>query len=124
MKLLFVYNATSGLLHGMMDAIHKIASPQTYPCSLCALTYGAVSMDRSWKAWLARLPVPAEFTYRAEFHARYPEMRDTLPAVYVDTGQGLRLLMSSVDILAQSDVNALMASLSMRIEKVEIGFEK
>lgn len=35
----------------MLDAAHKLISPATYSCSLCALTYGAVSMKRSWAAW-------------------------------------------------------------------------
>lgn len=40
--LIFVYNAKSGLISAFGDMVHKIVSPATYPCSLCALTYGAV----------------------------------------------------------------------------------
>lgn len=115
MTLLFVYNARSGLVHGMMDAIHKIASPQTYPCSLCAITYGAVSMNRSWKQFLATLPMATEFTYKAEFQARYPDFREALPAIFRIEQETPQIVMSAADIAAQADVNALIATLSSRL---------
>jgi hypothetical protein len=40
MKLLFVYNADSGLFNSIAEAAHKIVSPQTYRCDLCRITYG------------------------------------------------------------------------------------
>jgi hypothetical protein len=115
MTLLFVYNAKSGLLHGMMDAIHKIAAPHSYPCSLCALTYGAVSMSPAWKKFLATLPLPAEFTYKAEFRARYPRNKDALPAIFLVGTDTPELLVAATDIAAQADVNALMATLTGRL---------
>ena len=42
MRLVFVYNANAGLVAGMLDSVHKVVSPATYPCSLCAVTYFAV----------------------------------------------------------------------------------
>jgi len=45
-KLIFVYNADSGLLKGIKDLIHKNVSPDTYPCSLCAVTYDNFDMRR------------------------------------------------------------------------------
>ena len=41
MKLIFVYNAGSGKLNALFDMAHKIVSPTTYECSLCALTHDA-----------------------------------------------------------------------------------
>ncbi|WP_232221892.1 hypothetical protein [Methanococcoides burtonii] len=38
--LIFVYNADSGLINEMKDYVHKIVSPSTYECNLCAITYG------------------------------------------------------------------------------------
>ncbi len=43
-RLVIVYNAKAGLLAGAMDSIQKLAAPATYPCKLCALTYGLVRM--------------------------------------------------------------------------------
>lgn len=43
-RLFFVYNADGGRLAGLKDMSHKFFSPATYPCSLCAITYGATLM--------------------------------------------------------------------------------
>jgi len=51
-KLIFVYNADSGLLNAMKDWAHKIVSPETYPCSLCALTYDNLGMRRPWREFI------------------------------------------------------------------------
>jgi hypothetical protein len=83
---------------------------------LCALTYGAVSMKRQWKDFLARLPVITEFAYKAEFQQLYPAVGDDLPAIYRVENDVPQLLMSRADIGAQPDVNALMAALSARLD--------
>lgn len=80
-RLLFVYNADGGAASALMDAVHKIVSPQTYACSLCFITYGAVSMRREWNDYVSRLPFAAEFLHRDEFHAAYPGLQVDLPAI-------------------------------------------
>jgi len=39
MNLIFVYNANGGLVNSWLDTAHKIVSPSTYSCSLCAITF-------------------------------------------------------------------------------------
>ena len=51
--LLFVYNADSGKLNALKDAIHKVVKPSTYPCSLCTVTYGNLGMKRTWKTFIS-----------------------------------------------------------------------
>ncbi|MEB1809225.1 MAG: hypothetical protein LPK26_18365 [Bacillaceae bacterium] len=60
-ELIFVYHAKSGLWNGVLDSIHKWTSPETYPCHLCAITYGTVSMKRKWKEYIQSLPLPVMF---------------------------------------------------------------
>lgn len=81
--LLFVYNADAGLGRALLDLLHKIVSPATYPCSLCAITYGAVSMKAEWKAALAKLPLPSRFLHRDEYLAEGFDAAVVLPAVLV-----------------------------------------
>jgi hypothetical protein len=38
MELIFVYNADSGILNLLKDAVHKLLKAETYPCSPCAPT--------------------------------------------------------------------------------------
>ena len=52
MKLVIVYNANEGLLAGAMDSLHKLFAPASYPCKLCALTYGLLSMRGEWRRFL------------------------------------------------------------------------
>ena len=49
MKLLFVYNANSGKLSALLDGLHKMVSPSTYDCNLCAMTFGHFLEDPTWK---------------------------------------------------------------------------
>ena len=87
-RLLFVYNADGGVVNGLVDAVHKIVSPATYPCSLCAITYGKLAMEPQWRAWLKGLSVPAAFHHRDDFAAAYPDARVRLPAVLIERDGG------------------------------------
>lgn len=114
-RLLFVYNADSGLFTALKDAAHKLLSPETYPCSLCAITYGAVSMRGEWKAWLQRQPLPPEFLHRDEHRRRYPSETTALPAVFVVRDERPELLLGPQELDRVRDVGALTALLDMRL---------
>lgn len=60
-KLIFVYNAKSGFMHSVMDLVHKTASPKTYPCKLCMVTFSGATMNKLWKQYVANLGVPFFF---------------------------------------------------------------
>lgn len=69
--LLFVYNADSGLFNTLADIAHKIFSPKTYACNLCALTHSPIGMRSDWKTFLADLRQPLEFLHRDEFQHQF-----------------------------------------------------
>ena len=48
-KLIFIYNADSGLRNMIVDSAHKILSPDTYTCSLCDIAFGAFTENSVWK---------------------------------------------------------------------------
>ena len=66
-KLIFVYNADSGVFNLLGDMAHKMFSPKTYQCSLCALTHGNFGMRREFSDYLKTLPEPFEFLHADEF---------------------------------------------------------
>ena len=109
-RLLFVYNADGGTLAGLKDMFHKILSPATYPCSLCAVTYGATSMRPEWKEFIQTLPVPVDFLHRDEFERAYPAHRnERLPAAFAaDETGGLQAFITAAEMDA-ADLNGLMA---------------
>ena len=98
--LVFVYNADSGVFNTLTDAAHKIFSPRTYACNLCALTYGAFQMRGEWKEFLEGLGLPLEFLHADELAARYNLNDVPLPAVFTKGDEGLSVLLSADNINA------------------------
>lgn len=96
--LVFVYNADSGVFNALADAAHKILSPRTYACNLCALTHTAVRMRGEWREFLEGLGRPLEFLHADELAARYGLKGVALPAVFTKEGGGLRVLAGAEEI--------------------------
>lgn len=71
MKLIFVYNADSGLFSSIFDLGHKIINPETYQCNLCSLTYGNFTENKKWKNFRKNLDVEMQFMHRDEFEKEY-----------------------------------------------------
>lgn len=71
MKLIFVYNATSGALQALLDTVHKMASPDTYPCELCELTHGVFKEKEEWSRFYQSLEIPTLFLHKDEFLKQY-----------------------------------------------------
>ena len=70
-KLLFIYNANSGLGNTLLDGAHKILSPSTYECKLCDITYGAFTERKIWKAFRKGSSIEMEFLHKDEFLKQY-----------------------------------------------------
>jgi len=90
--LVFVYNADSGVFNTLADAAHKIFSPRTYACNLCALTHTAVRMRGEWREFLEGLGRPLEFLHADELASRYDLKGVPLPAVFVKDAGRLKVL--------------------------------
>lgn len=115
-RLLFVYNADGGLLPSLKDMFHKLLSPATYPCSLCAVTYGATSMRPEWKDFVRSLPVPVTFLHRDEFERDYPEVRSPrLPAAFAVAESGELSPFIQAEEMDATDLNGLMALVRARL---------
>lgn len=96
--LIFVYNADSGLFNALVDAAHKIFSPQTYRCHLCALTHAALGERRAWREFVSALGRPVEFLHADELRELYGETGARLPALFRLAGEHLELLISATEI--------------------------
>lgn len=80
--LLFVYNADSGIFNTLTDIAHKIFSPDTYECNLCAITHSHFSMRKEWGDYLKTLNANLEFLHRDELIKQYGEQNASLPAIF------------------------------------------
>ena len=101
---MFVYNAETGLFNKLTDFAHKVVSPGTYACSLCALTYGKFTVHREWSAYMQALPMQVEFIYRNEW--RFAPIRDSYPLVALQTGEG------RIEVLLEAEELNQLKSLS------------
>jgi hypothetical protein len=111
--LIFVYNADSCLRNLAFDIAHKLISPATYQCSLCALTHGVLSERDEWRRFRDESPDELLFLHRDEFERDYPPQPD-YPLVLERTTEGLRPLVTPEELRALPDLPALMALLRSR----------
>ncbi|GAB3650880.1 hypothetical protein GCM10027594_26070 [Hymenobacter agri] len=115
-RLIFVYNADGGRLAGLKDMFHKILSPSTYPCSLCAITYGATSMFPAWRDFVKTLPVPVDFLHRDEFVRDYPaQAAHPLPAAFALSEDGRLTPFIEAPEMDAADLNGLMQLVQQRL---------
>jgi hypothetical protein len=100
-KLVFVYNAKSGKLHGLLDLLHKNISPRTYPCQLCAVL-------PEWKQFIESLGMPVEFFHKDEW-LHYPgAIQEPLPAAFAYYNGIAQVFIPDTEMRAVADVQALM----------------
>lgn len=95
--LLFVYNANENLFSAVSDFAHKILSPSTYPCQLCALTYGNFAMKKAWKSFIEELPVKSVFLHKNEFEKQY-KIQTSLPAIFIVSKEGVKEIITQQQI--------------------------
>ena len=116
-ELLIVYNADSGPFSALADALHKVISPSTYPCSLCAVTYGPVAMRSKWRDFLATLPLQKRFYHRDDFAAAYPEARIALPAILVLEAARLpEVLITAAELNETPDLERLVGLVRQKLD--------
>src|SRR5574337_1367852 len=115
-KVIFVYNANSGFMHSMNDLFRKTASPNTYACKLCSLTYSGAFMNKVWKEYISRLSIEAVFMHKDEFTKAYPSAQTAFPVILLETGQAMTTLIGSKDFKNMKDLPNLMSLLAKRLQ--------
>ena len=114
--LVFVYNSDSGLFNLAFDAAHKIFSPQTYSCNLCAITHGNFGMKNEWREYLKTLSIPFEFLHANEFKEKYRiENAQKLPAVFKREKGELKPVIDAATINICRTVNDLKQIINAQI---------
>ncbi|EAQ38023.1 hypothetical protein MED134_12671 [Dokdonia sp. MED134] len=97
MSLLFIYNANSGAINGILDTAHKLVSPETYQCELCDLTHGAFTEKKEWLRFRESVKTPMQFLYKDEFLKRYKSKwlpQYDFPVVLAAIDSGLEVAIS------------------------------
>lgn len=116
-KLIFIYNADSGLGNMLLDGAHKILSPTTYECSLCDLTFGAFSEKSIWKKFREASNLEMEFLHKDEFSKAYKSKfgyKFTFPIVLVESEMGLEVFVKTEELDRMENAESLIKLIEKR----------
>jgi hypothetical protein len=117
--LIFVYALDGGLFNDIAAYAHKVLSPGTYPCNLCALTHGPLGTRREWAQFVKGLGVRTEFIHQDAFARRYPAAKLSFPAVLRSNGNGgaPQVLISSEELNACRDLPSFISLVRERTNR-------
>lgn len=113
--LIFAYNADSGLFNTVTDIAHKILSPDTYSCNLCALTHGHFKVREEWVRFLETLDADCDFLHRDELRETYPMDDIKLPAIFMEQDGQLSVLVDADTIAGIQSIDQLVTTLNDRL---------
>jgi len=120
-KLVFIYNAASGLRNGIVDGAHKILSPASYNCSLCQLTHGPLTENKLWTTFrkeLVEQGLELDFLHKDEFAKVYRSKfghKFTYPIVLIAGTNGLEILIHTHELDAMKSPEALIDLVRERV---------
>lgn len=123
MKLVFVYNADSGVFNTLTDIAHKLISPETYKCNLCNLTHGYFSAREEWLHFLEDLDAEISFLHRDEYLKQQGDSTVDLPAIFVESDGELKLWVDRAVIDKLSSADELMEMIRAAVLRKHSGVE-
>ena len=117
-ELIFIYNAKSGLVNEMIDFAHKIVSPETYDCNLCAISYGTFTKKKRWSNYINSLPIKSTFTYKDKISALKKGLSSLkFPTIIIRDGVELNEIISRNEINNINNINQLISLLNERLDE-------
>ena len=123
LELIFIYNAKSGVVNELIDFAHKIVSPETYDCNLCAISYGAFSMKKKWSTYIETLPIKSTFTYKDKFSKNgYSNIK--FPSVFIRSNEKLDEIISATEINEIKNLDQLIGLLNQKLYQQGIDMKK
>lgn len=115
-KLIFIYNADSGLLNTVKDFWHKALRPSTYQCNLCQTTMGAFGAKKEWKSFINTLDIETEFLHKDEFLEKYNVNDAKYPSAYLLKNGSLALLITQEEMNKVETITGMEELVSSKIK--------
>ena len=98
-SILFVYNSDSDVLPVIKDYSSRAGTVSGSDfCSLSAITQSPVGMKKDWKRFIRELNIPARFLNKNEFSSEISRHFTTFPAIFIQAGKDLSLMVSPDEI--------------------------
>lgn len=86
------------MFNTLTDIAHKIFSPQTYECNLCAISHSYFSERGEWKEFIQELGVDCEFLHRDEFLNKYSSAEEVFPIIFERVEGALKIALTAAQI--------------------------
>ena len=118
MPVLFVYNADSGRLNTWLDIGHKLISPATYSCNLCALTHGLLTEREEWRQFRESSDTELIFLHRDEFEKQYGRQGGLSYPVVLQLTEGgdIDVVLSTEEINQFDELSELIARMKTLLQ--------
>lgn len=122
-KLIFIYNANSGMRNALLDGAHKALSPNTYQCNLCDLTFGVINEKRAWKKFREEGNLNMEFIHKDEFKKEYASKfgyKFEFPIILVIVDNELQVFISTKELNELENTEALIELIKKRDKEITV----
>lgn len=122
-KLIFIYNANSGMRNALLDGAHKALSPNTYQCNLCDLTFGVINEKRAWKKFREEGNLNMEFIHKDEFKKEYASKfgyKFEFPIILVIVDNELQVFISTKELNELDNTEALIELIKKRDKEITV----
>ena len=120
MKLIFVFNASTGKVQALWDTLHKIVSPKSYSCNLCTLTYGIFSEKKRWKDFRKHSKTDMIFLHRDAFQKQYKSkwlQKFEFPTILSIKDNSLEIFISSEELNELKNPESLIELITERLNR-------
>lgn len=117
-NLIFIYNANSGALNSLLGTAHKIISPDTYDCNLCALTFGNFNENTTWSTFRESSVVDMLFLHKDEFLKQYRSKwlpKYDFPTVLMKIDNQLEIFMDSKELAVVETTQQLVGAIKGKL---------
>lgn len=117
--LFIVYNADAGILNGVKDSLHKLFSPNTYPCKLCDLTHGYLHERKGWSEFIKECKeseMGVTVLHKDELSG-IPFAFESLPGVYLLKHGQLTSVLNAIQL---KEINSITDLTSRLREELDI----
>ncbi|MBU3027439.1 GTPase [Zobellia galactanivorans] len=118
-KLIFIYNADSGLKNALLDSAHKILNPSTYNCNLCDITFGVFTENKIWKQFREQTDLEMEFLHKDEYKKQYASKfgnKFGFPIILAQGNGELQVFVSTEEMNTIEDAQSLIRLIEERVK--------
>jgi len=116
-KLIFIYNANSGLVNTVKDFWHKALRPSTYNCNLCQTTFGVFGAKKEWKSFINDLGIDSEFLHKDEFLEKYNIEDAKYPSAYIVKNGNLSIFITQEEMNKVATLEEMEEMVSSKLKE-------